>query len=153
MLGKKFSDFLTKYFDAFESLFIIFLSVSLLLLVNTVKYSQYCVYFSLIALSLLYYLMAVRPFEKKVAGIRIVIRRVVYIAYLLSCLSILSSLRFDYSVDPEPLIIASIVFLGISVVLLLIKRFKMQEPKKTLAHIFRCIIFAVILVWLRLMFN
>lgn len=152
MFRNKFFDFITRYFDAFESLFIILLSVSLLLLVNVIHYSQYYVYASLGLLALLYWLMAMRPFEKKVAGIRIVIRRVVYVAYLLSSLSILASLKFDYEVKPVPMITASLVFLAVSAVLLLVKKYKMKESQKTGAHLVRSSVFAVILVWLLLMF-
>ncbi|MBQ5452338.1 MAG: hypothetical protein IIU03_06880 [Bacteroidales bacterium] len=149
MFRNKLFNFLTKYFDALESLFIVFLAVSLFLMVKEVRYSYYCVYAGLGLLAFLYWLMAIRPFEKQVAGIRIAIRRVVYVAYLLGCLSMLAVLRFDYEVDPVPLVIATLVFLALAVILLLIKKYKMKEPKKVTANIIRCIIFAVILIWLK----
>ena len=152
MSRTKFFDNITKYFDFFETLFILALSVSLLLLTKTVAYSQYAVYASLGCLTLLYWLMAIRPFEKKVAGIRIAIRRIVFVAYLLSCLAILASLKFDYEVNPKPLITASLAFLGVAAVLLLVKKYKMKEPEKITANLLRCVIFAVILVWLLFMF-
>ena len=152
MSRTNFFEFITKYFDFFETLFILVLSVSLLLLTKTVAYSQYAVYASLGCLTLLYWLMAIRPFDKKVAGIRIAIRRIVFVAYLMSCLAILASLRFDYEVEPNPLIITSLVFLALAVVLLLVKKYKMKEPEKITANILRCGIFSVILGWLLFMF-
>lgn len=153
MFRNKFFDFFAKYFDAFETLFIVCLTVSLYLLYQVTPYSQYGVYASLGLLAFLYWVMGIRPFTEKVAGIRIAIRRIVYIAYLLSSLSFLASLRFDNEVDPLPLIIASLSFLGVAVLLLLIKRFKLGEKTKFVSHIIRCVIFTTILVWLLVMFN
>ncbi len=148
MFRTKLFSFVTKYFDALESLFIVVLSVSLVFMIRTTPNSHYFVYASLGCLSLLYWLMGIRPFEKKVAGIRIVTRRIVFIAYLLSCLSIMASLRFDGEVNPMPVIIASLVFLALAVGLLILKKRKLKEQDRITSFIVRSIIFAAVLGWL-----
>jgi hypothetical protein len=121
-------------------------------MINTIPYSIKCIQGSLILLALLYFLMALRPFEGKVAGLKIVVRRVVYISFVLGCLTTMSVFSFDEEVDVHKLIIATLVFLGLSFVALLLLRFKMKDKERTIGLFVRCAIFTAVLIWLWMMY-
>ena len=144
--------FVEDKFDILETIFILALLVSAILMMNTISYSLYGIQGSLILLALLYFLMALRPFEGKVAGLRIVVRRVVYISFVLGCLTTMSVFSFDENVDVHKLIIATLVFLAVSFVALLLLRFKMNVKERTMGLFVRCGIFTAVLLWLLLMF-
>ena len=144
--------FVEDKFDILETVFILTLCVSAILMMNTITYSLYGIQGSLILLALLYFLMALRPFEGKVAGLRIVVRRVVYISFVLGCLTTMSVFSFDESVDVHKLIIATLVFLGLSFVALLLLRFKMNVKERTMGLFVRCGIFTAVLLWLLMMY-
>jgi len=97
-------------------------------------------------------LMALRPFEGKVAGLKIVVRRVVYISFVLGCLTTMSVFSFDEEVDIHKLIIATLVFLGLSFVALLLLRFKMKVKTQFFGLMLRCTIFTAVLLWLLMMY-
>ena len=144
--------FVEDKFDLLETIFILALLASAILMMNTISYSLYGIQGSLILLALLYFLMALRPFEGKVAGLRIVVRRVVYISFVLGCLTTMSVFSFDENVDVHKLIIATLVFLAVSFVALLLLRFKMNVKERTMGLFVRCGIFTAVLLWLLLMF-
>lgn len=144
--------FVEDKFDILETIFILALLASAILMMNTISYSLYGIQGSLILLALLYFLMALRPFEGKVAGLRIVVRRVVYISFVLGCLTTMSVFSFDENVDVHKLIIATLVFLAVSFVALLLLRFKMNVKERTMGLFVRCGIFTAVLLWLLLMF-
>ncbi|MBO4771531.1 MAG: hypothetical protein J5595_03210 [Bacteroidales bacterium] len=144
--------FVEDKFDILETIFILALLVSAILMMNTISYSLYGIQGSLILLALLYFLMALRPFEGKVAGLRIVVRRVVYISFVLGCLTTMSVFSFDEGVDVHKLIIATLVFLAISIVALLLLRFKMNVKERTMGLFVRCGIFTAVLLWLWMMY-
>lgn len=152
MYKSKLITFVEEKFDILETVLILVLLASSILMMNTITYSLRCIQGSLILLALLYFLMALRPFEGKVAGLRIVVRRVVYISFVLGCLTTMSVFSFDEDVDVHKLIIATLVFLGLSFVSLLLLRFKMKIKERTFGLFLRCAIFTVVLVWLWMMF-
>ena len=151
MLIKNLSNFVAKYLSFLETLLIVSTTVSMYLLYQVVTNSQYAVWISLGLLAAVYWLMAMRPFETKVAGIRIAIRRLVYLAYTFGALSIMAALSFNDEVNAKPLEIATLAFLGVSVVLLVIKRVKLKEPEKFFEHLIRCFCFAIVITWLLIM--
>lgn len=151
-MNKKTTDWIAKYFEALETIFILGLSVSLFLMYQEIFSALYGAYAFLGLLAVLYMMMSLRPFDTKVAGIRIVIRRVVYISYVLGTLSIMPVLSFDPEVDVKSLVIATLCFLGVSAILLMLKRFKMKEPAGFVSNLLRCLIFAGILSWILIMF-
>ena len=153
MYKSKIITFVEKNFDILETVLILVLLASSILMINTISYSLICIQGSLILLALLYFLMALRPFEGKVAGLRIVVRRVVYISFVLGCLTTMSVFSFDEEVDVHKLIIATLVFLGLSFVSLFLLRFKMKVKERTVGLFVRCIIFTVVLLWLLSMHN
>lgn len=151
---KKISEFVAKYFSMLETLFILALTTCLLMFTFGLTKAIYGVWTSLGLMALLYFLMMLRPFDKdkRVAGIRIAIRRVVYMSYIFSTLTFLSALRFNDDVDSKGLAITSLCFLGVAVVLLLLKRFKMNEKPEFAPNIIRCSVFAIVMVWLLIMY-
>ena len=146
MYKSKLITFVENKFDILETILILVFLVSTLLMINTIPYSIKCIQGSLILLALLYFLMALRPFEGKVAGLKIVVRRVVYISFVLGCLTTMSVFSFDEEVDVHKLIIATLVFLGLSFVALLLLRFKMKVKERTIGLFVRCAIFTAVLV-------
>jgi hypothetical protein len=64
----------------------------------------------------------------------------------------MSVFSFDEDVDVHKLIIATLVFLGLSFVSLLLLRFKMKIKERTFGLFLRCAIFTVVLVWLWMMY-
>jgi len=151
-MNKKTTDWVGKHFETLETIFIVGLSASLFVMYKEIAQAIYGCYAFLGLLAALYMLMSLRPFETKVAGIRIAIRRVVYISYVLSTLCIMPVLDFDPEVDTKTLVIASLCFLGVAVILLLLKRFKMNEPAGFWSNIVRCLLFSGILTWILMMF-
>lgn len=151
---KNISEFVAKYFNLLETLVLLIVTTCLVVLTCEVAKAIYGVWISLGLLAFLYFLMMMRRFdsEKKVAGIRIVIRRVVYSSYMLSTLAFLSALTFNADVDSRGLAIASLCFLAVAVVLLLLKRFKMKEKPEFVSNIIRCSVFAIVMVWLLIMY-
>ena len=145
MYKSKLITFVEEKFDILETVLILVLLASSILMMNTITYSLRCIQGSLI-------LLALRPFEGKVAGLRIVVRRVVYISFVLGCLTTMSVFSFDENVDVHKLIIATLVFLGLSFVSLLLLRFKMKIKERTFGLFLRCAIFTVVLVWLWMMY-
>ena len=152
MYKSKLITFVEEKFDILETVLILVLLASSILMMNTITYSLRCIQGSLILLALLYFLMALRPFEGKVAGLRNVVRRVVYISFVLGCLTTMSVFSFDENVDVHKLIIATLVFLGLSFVSLLLLRFKMKIKERTFGLFLRCAIFTAVLVWLWMMY-
>ncbi len=151
-MNKKTTDWVGKHFETLETIFILGLSVSLFLMYREIVQAMYACYGFLILLAMLYMLMSLRPFETKVAGIRIAIRKVVYISYVLGTLSIMPVLQFDPEVDAKTLVIAALCFLAVSMVLLMLKRFKMKETAGFASNMIRCLIFTAILLWLLMIF-
>lgn len=139
-------------FDILETIFILLLLASAAILMKEVSYALYGVQASLVLLAVLYFLMSMRPFAEKVAGIRIIIRRVVYISYALGCLTVLSVFQFDGEMDSHKLIIATLSFIGVSVVSLLLLKYKMKANDQIFGLLLRCVIFTVILIWLMMMY-
>ena len=152
MYKSKLITFVENKFDILETILILVFLVSTILMMNTIPYSIKCIQGSLILLALLYFLMALRPFEGKVAGLKIVVRRVVYISFVLGCLTTMSVFSFDEEVDVHKLIIATLVFLGLSFVALLLLRFKMKVKERTIGLFVRCAIFTAVLMWLWMMY-
>ncbi len=150
---KRFSEFVAKYFNHFETLFVLSLTASLFMMYLEFSKAIYGVWVSLGLLALLYFVMQLRKFETKVAGIRIVMRRVVYLSYTFSTLAFMSALTFDDTVDTKSLSIFSLCLLGVSIVLLLLRRFKMNEKQEFFSNMLRCIVFGVLQVWLLMMFS
>ena len=148
MFKTKLLKFVEEKFDILETVFILILLASAIVMMNEISYALYGIWASLTLLTLLYFLMSLRPFEGKVAGLRIIIRRVVYISYALGCLTVLSVFQFDGNVDSHRLIVATLSFIGISVVALLLLRYKMKVKNQVFGLMLRCIIFAAVLVWL-----
>ncbi len=144
--------FVEEKFDILETIFILILLASSILMMNEMSYSLYGIQGSLILLAILYFLMALRPFKEKVAGLRIVVRRVVYMSYVLGCLTAMSVFRFDGDVDVHKLIVATLCFFGVSFAALLLLRFKMNVKKQFLGLMLRCAIFTAVLVWLLMMY-
>jgi hypothetical protein len=64
----------------------------------------------------------------------------------------MSVFSFDENVDVHKLIIATLVFLGLSFVSLLLLRFKMEIKERTFGLFLRCAIFTAVLVWLWMMY-
>ena len=145
MYKSKLITFVEEKFDILETILILVFLVSTILMINTIPYSIKCIQGSLILLALLYFLMALRPFEGKV-------RRVVYISFVLGCLTTMSVFSFDDEVDVHKLIIATLVFLGLSFVALLLLRFKMKVKERTIGLFVRCAIFTAVLMWLWMMY-
>ena len=152
MYKSKLITFVEDKFDILETILILVFLVSTILMINTIPYSITCIQGSLILLALLYFLMALRPFEGKVAGLKIVVRRVVYISFVLGCLTTMSVFSFDEEVDVHKLIIATLAFLGVSFVALLLLRYKMNVKERTFGLFLRCGIFAAVLTWLLTMY-
>ena len=152
MYKSKVNSFIEDKFDILETVFILVFLASSILMMNTITFSLRCIQGSLILLALLYFLMALRPFEGKVAGIRIFTRRVVYISFVLGCLTAMSVFSFDEEVDVHKLIIATLVFLGLSFVALLLLRFKMNIKERTTGLFVRCGIFTAVMLWLLMMY-
>lgn len=152
MYKSKVNSFIEDKFDILETVLILVFLASSILMMNTVTFSLRCIQGSLILLALLYFLMALRPFEGKVAGIRIFTRRVVYISFVLGCLTAMSVFSFDEEVDVHKLIIATLVFLGLSFVALLLLRFKMNIKERTTGLFVRCGIFTAVMLWLLMMY-
>ena len=152
MYKSKVNSFIEDKFDILETVLILVFLASSILMMNTIPYSLRCIQGSLILLALLYFLMALRPFEGKVAGLRIVVRRVVYISFVLGCLTTMSVFSFDENVDVHKLIIATLVFLGLSFVALLLLRFKMNIKERTTGLFVRCGIFTAVMLWLLMMY-
>ena len=140
MYKSRLITFVEDKFDILETILILVFLVSTILMINTIPYSIKCIQGSLILLALLYFLMALRPFEGKVAGLKIVVRRVVYISFVLGCLTTMSVFSFDD------------VFLGLSFVALLLLRFKMKVKERTIGLFVRCAIFTAVLIWLWMMY-
>ena len=153
MYKSKLITFVEDKFDILETILILVFLASTILMINTVPYSLKCIQGSLILLALLYFIMALRPFEGKVAGLRIVVRRVVYISFVLGCLTTMSVFSFDENVDVHKLIIATLIFLAVSIVALLLLRFKMKVKERTTGLFVRCGIFSAVLLWLLSMHN
>jgi hypothetical protein len=139
-------------FDILETIFILLLLASAAILMKEVSYALYGVQASLVLLAVLYFLMSMRPFAEKVAGIRIIIRRVVYISFALGCLTVLSVFQFDGEMDSHKLIIATLSFIGVSVVSLLLLKYKMKANDQIFGLFLRCVIFTLILIWLLTMY-
>lgn len=152
MYKSKVNSFIEDKFDILETVLILVFLASSILMMNTITFSLRCIQGSLILLALLYFLMALRPFEGKVAGIRIFTRRVVYISFVLGCLTAMSVFSFDEEVDVHKLIIATLVFLGLSFVALLLLRFKMNIKERTTGLFVRCGIFTAVMLWLLMMY-
>jgi len=153
MYKSKLITFVEDKFDILETILILVFLASTILMINTIPYSLKCIQGSLILLALLYFIMALRPFEGKVAGLRIVVRRVVYISFVLGCLTTMSVFSFDENVDVHKLIIATLIFLAVSIVALLLLRFKMKVKERTTGLFVRCGIFSAVLLWLLSMHN
>ena len=153
MYKSKLITFVENKFDILETILILVFLASTILMINTIPYSLKCIQGSLILLALLYFIMALRPFEGKVAGLRIVVRRVVYISFVLGCLTTMSVFSFDENVDVHKLIIATLIFLAVSIVALLLLRFKMKVKERTTGLFVRCGIFTAVLLWLLSMHN
>jgi hypothetical protein len=144
--------FVEDKFDILETVVILSLLASSVLMMNEISYSLYGIQGSLILLALLYFLMALRPFKDRVAGLRIVVRRVVYVSFVLGCLTAMSVFRFDGDIDVHKLIIATLVFLGVSYIALLLLRFKMKVKTQFFGLMLRCTIFTAVLLWLLMMY-
>lgn len=152
MFRSKIFKFVEEKFDILETVFILILLTSSIVMMNEITFALYGIWGSLTLLALLYFLMSLRPFEEKVAGLRIVIRRVVYITYALGCLTVLSVFQFDGDINSHRLIIATLCFIGVSVVALLLLRYKMNVKKQVFGLLLRCGIFAAVLAWLLTMY-
>ncbi|MBR3713194.1 MAG: hypothetical protein IKP73_09495 [Bacteroidales bacterium] len=152
MFRSKIFKFVEEKFDILETVFILILLASSIVMMNEITFALYGIWGSLTLLALLYFLMSLRPFEEKVAGLRIVIRRVVYITYALGCLTVLSVFQFDGDINSHRLIIATLCFIGVSVVALLLLRYKMNVKKQVFGLLLRCGIFAAVLAWLLTMY-
>ncbi len=152
MFKSKILKFVEDKFDLLETIFILILLASSIVTMNEVSYALYGVWGSLALLALLYFLMSLRPFEGKVAGVRIICRRVVYITYALGCLTVMSVFQFDGDIDSHRLIIATLCFVGVSIVALLLLRYKMNVKQQVFGLLLRCFIFAAILAWLLMMY-
>ncbi|MBQ1697142.1 MAG: hypothetical protein II075_04595 [Bacteroidales bacterium] len=152
MFKSKILKFVEDKFDVLETVFILMFLASSIVMMNEISYALYGIWASLTLLAILYFLMSLRPFEEKVAGLRIIIRRVVYISYALGCLTVLSVFQFDGDMDSHKLIIATLAFIGVSVVALLLLRYKMNVKNQVFGLLFRCGIFAAVLAWLLTMF-
>lgn len=148
MFKSKLLKFVEDKFDVLETIFILLLLTSSIVMLNEISYGLYGIWGSLILLAVLYFLMAIRPFEGKVAFIRIITRRVVFISYVFGCLSILAVFQLDGEINIHQLIIASLCFIAVSIAALLLMRFKMNVKKQVFGLILRCVILAAILVWL-----
>ncbi|MCQ2251606.1 MAG: hypothetical protein MJZ66_10940 [Bacteroidales bacterium] len=151
-MNKKTTDWVGKHFETLETIFILGLSVSLFLTYKEIAQALYGCFGFLILLAILYMLMMLRPFETKVAPIRYVIRKVVYMSYVFGTLSIIPVLQFDPEVDAKTLCIATLCFLGASMVLLVLKRVKMKESAGFVSNMIRCMLFTLILTWILLIF-
>ena len=153
MFRSKIFKFVEDKFDVLETVFILALLASAIVMMNEISYALYGIWGSLSLLALLYFLMSLRPFEeKKVAGLRIIIRRVVYISYAFGCMTVLSVFQFDGEINSHKLILFTLAFIGVSVVALLLLRFKMNVKKQVFGLLLRCAIFAAVLTWLWTMY-
>lgn len=144
---------LASAFNGIETILVVAAAISFFLTCREITAALYGVYASLGLLALLYFLMSLRRFEGKVAGIRIAIRKVVFFAYVLSTITLLSSFTFDDTLQTGKMILPCLIFLGVSIILLCLWRFKLKETAGFFAHIIRCLVFALILGWLYLCFN
>ena len=150
---KKLSEFVAKYFNLFETLFVLSLTVSLFLMTMEFSKAIYGVWISLGLLALMYFIMNLRRFETPVPGIMVALRRIVYLAYTFSTLSLMSALSFDDYVDTRMLSIFSLVLLGITVALMLLKKFKMHNDSEFFSTMLRCAVFGTLQIWLLMMFT
>ena len=145
---KRLYAFVETHFDLLETILAIALMVSLFLLTQLVPYSLQITYGILIAAGVLYWLMAIRPFDHKVSLFRTITRRVVWISYMMWTFSLLMKLGFEQDVDTDTLFIITISLLGVSLLCILIKRFKLGEKDHFTLMLAKTLIFIVILAWL-----
>jgi len=145
---KKLYAFVEKHFDLIETILAVSVMVSLFLLTRLVPYSLQATYGILIAAAVLYWIMAIRPFDKKVSLFRTITRRLVWSSYLLWALSLLMKLGFEQDVDTDKLFIFTMSVLGLGLICILLKRFKLGEKDHFVAMLAKSLIFILILAWL-----
>ena len=145
---KKIYAFVEKHFDIIETILAVAIMVSLFLVTQLVPYSLQITFGILIAAAVLYWIMAVRPFEKKVSIFRNFTRRIVWSSYMLWALSLLMKLGFEQDVDTDTLFIITMSVLGVGLICILLKRFKLGEKEHFVSMLVKTLIFTLILAWL-----
>ena len=145
---KRLYAFVEKHFDIIETILAVAIMVSLFLVTQLVPYSLQISFGILIAAAVLYWIMAVRPFEKKVSIFRNFTRRVVWSSYMMWALSLLMKLGFEQDVDTDTLFIITMAVLGVGLICILLKRFKLGEKDHFMPMLAKTLIFILILAWL-----
>ncbi|MCQ2976127.1 MAG: hypothetical protein MJ211_15105 [Bacteroidales bacterium] len=145
---KKLSTFVEKNFNALETICAILVVLSLFnLIYNIVPYSLYICYSTLGLLALIYWAMAVRPFEKKVSMFRLLERRIVWISYILWSLSLCAKLHFNDQ-DYTSFYIITIILLFLGLIFIFLKRFVIKDNSDFVSTLTRSLIFLIISFWL-----
>ena len=145
---KKLYAFVEKHFDLIETILALALMVSLFLLTRLVPYTLHITLGLFGAAALVYWLMAIRPFDKKVSLFRTITRRVVWLSYALWALSLFAKIGYEQEVDTDTFFVVTLSMLGVGLICILLKRFKLGEKDHFVPMLAKSLIFILILAWL-----